>query len=214
MNAWDWIMTLKNLTFKNRCLVIGISCWMVVALVLALIISASAADLKVIGAIKGGAGGGWSTGYGVYSEAAYRNGPAGATASGSLYNQQKTYADGGYSYSWSALGQWFVWDNFYVGAGYTGFGYKTTLPGGRGWRKDALSPIISVGYQNGSWQLKTTHTLREDDTKNKTEHLGFLFSAPIYKRLVGLCGINFSTGEQGGSRINYNSYMAGIGVFF
>ena len=194
--------------FRKHCLIIALVCFGIIALVLK-----ANADTTVYTAISTDTLG-YDIGAGVGFDTDYRRGHFGAAGNASWYNRKKHDAAIGHTWSFGASARLFPYQNWYLGAGYGVYGYRSVFESGRTWEKSAGTPTFSIGYDDNLYEYGLTYFLRENDTSNRSAHINLKMSLPIYERWRALGGLGVSRYDQNGSRETGWSGNIGIGYGF
>jgi len=156
---------------------------------------------------------GYDNGIGVYAEQRLKVlGLLGFVVHGSVANQFKQGADSGTTYGFGGHVRAYVWNPFYVGAGYSWTGYRSTFPDGTVWAKRGGSPDLLAGYETPDADLSLTYSLREHDTLNEVASLTVTWRQRIYRLLHSRLSLSRSDFNQDGERRSGWSGTIGVGI--
>lgn len=159
-------------------LILGMAFLLAAILLLPLLAKAE----TTISAIAVSNGAGYDAGIGVRAEHVQRWDWFGVQADGNFLVQKKSSADSGIKYGLGAQGRVYYRD-WYAGGGLAWAGYESDFDSGAEWKKDAIWPVLQVGYDSARFDAWAAYYFRESDTPNETAAVKVGVSYVVWRAL-------------------------------
>ena len=156
-------------------------------------------------------GAGYDAGAGLDLEWLKRWNKFGFDLGGTALIQKKHEADSGYKWGLDGQARWYPLGDFYLGAGAAWAGYDSEFDDGNHWRKDAVWPVVGLGYDGPQIDTWLTYFIRESQTPNETEAIKIGTSALLGEHWVISGELAYVKFDQSGERENDLTGTLGVG---
>lgn len=191
------------------------SCLMICAILLGGLCTKSYAEMEPKAyLIVVSPGAGYETGAGVRLESTWRKDKFGVFGSGELLYQPKIWASSGYKYALAGQGRYYI-NDLYFGAGASWGGYDSEFSNSDvHWRKDAVWPLIQLGYDGDRWDLWGTYFFKETQTPNEVRAAKIGGSVDLEHNVSFIVETTYVAFDQSGTRRDDVLVTVGLGWAF